>query len=177
MSDEIFISHKSNESDKALAEQFKRCLVLAGIPNESIFIAEELHPGEQWHPTILQALQTSQIFYLLYTDPSYDWDWCLFEAGYWLGIRTRENQGGKLICIHAGVGRPSPLDHWQDIHDEGDFAEHLMALFNSNPPLTFLNGRTFVGGVLPEIRQFWATLTLPQRKSGVPQRSNQKVWK
>lgn len=166
MANEIFISHKSTDSDRALAERFKQCLVLAGVPHESVFIAEELHPGGQWQPAILQALQSSQIFYLLYTDPSYDWDWCLFEAGYWLGIRASHVESGQLICINAGVGQPSPLDQWQDIHDETTFTQHLMDLFNRKPTLEFLSGRSFVGSVLPEAQKFWKTLSLPQRETG-----------
>lgn len=168
MANDIFISHKSSEIDRNLAAAFKHCLTLSGIPMDSIFVAEELRAGEDWQPAILKALQESTIFYLLYTDPSYDWDWCLFEAGYWLGIRAQENQPTALICINAGVGRPSPLDRWQDIHKDSDFLSHLISLFDRDPPFGFLNGRRFQGSALSVISKFWEELALPQRKSGSP---------
>lgn len=159
MSIDIFISHRSK--DQKLAKQFKLCLMCAGFPDTSIFIAEELHPGEPWHTGILQALQTSEIFYLLFTDPSYDWDWCLFEAGYWLGMRKQIDVGG-LICINAGVGRPSPLNSWEDIHTEEDLTAHLINLVNRNPPLTSLQGRsfgnTFTAMILTMVADFWKEL-------------------
>ena len=63
---------------------------------------------------------------MLYTDPSHDWDWCLFECGCFAAKRfTAEGDRYQLICVNSGSARLAPLQMWQDVSSR-DFFERLL---------------------------------------------------
>ncbi|HEX5243543.1 MAG TPA: toll/interleukin-1 receptor domain-containing protein, partial [Tepidisphaeraceae bacterium] len=82
----LFISHKS--ADRDLAKKFKDRLVILGFRDSEVYLAEEIQPGDSWHDDIMKALRESHALIFLYTDPSHDWDWCLFECGFFAGSKT-----------------------------------------------------------------------------------------
>ena len=60
-------------------------------------------------------MRASEVLIFLYTDPSFDWDWCLFECGFFAGLPDLDGRKRRLLCLNSGIGRPSPLDCWQDV--------------------------------------------------------------
>ncbi len=115
----VFISHKV--LDRQLVEYFRSQLLQLGLKVDQIFLSEETRPGADWNQEVLGAMQQSDMLVFIYTDPSYDWDWCLFECGYFAGLGPLDGRQRSLICINSGIGRPSPLNLWQDVSSEGAF--------------------------------------------------------
>ena len=108
----VFISHKGRDS--AAAEAIRRALKARGGNNLEIFVSERIRPGVQWPIQIWDNLKLADWLLLLYTDPSQDWDWCLFEAGFFAG-QSKEGDT-RLVCLHTtDAPPPMPLQHWQSV--------------------------------------------------------------
>ena len=108
----IFISHKVR--DRVAAEKIRRALKLSGGDNLEIFLSERIKAGAEWNKAIWDNLEMADWLLLLYTDPSEEWNWCLFEAGFF--AHRAKGAKGKLICLHTvDVPPPAPLQGWQSV--------------------------------------------------------------
>jgi hypothetical protein len=117
----IFLSHRSKD---ALAAGELRA-ILEGLDETGalrVIVSENIPKGEDWRVSIQKALVTADRFLLLYTDPSQKWDWCLYESGFFSGVRLQRPKAvAKFITLHAvDVEPPSPLSQWQTV--KGDVA-------------------------------------------------------
>jgi hypothetical protein len=124
----LFISHKSK--DKKAAEEIRGKLKDYGGDSLHVFISERIDAGQEWSAEIRENLENADYLLLLYTDPSEEWDWCLFEAGFFAG----GGKGGKtgLVCLHSTRDNPpKPLQQWQSVRvDEIDkMSNFLKKLF------------------------------------------------
>ena len=137
----IFISHKGK--DKEAAEKITYALELYGATNLKIFVSERISAGVPWAPEIYDKLKRADWLLLLYTDPSEEWDWCLFEAGFFAA--TIKDQQKRLICLHTLDDQPPlPIQEWQTVPvtDEKKMEEFLKLLFGEiNPTLANSKGR------------------------------------
>jgi hypothetical protein len=108
----IFISHKVK--DRVAAEEIRSGLSLYGGGSLNIFVSERIEAGVIWSQEIREHLKKANWLILLYTDPSEEWDWCLFEAGFFAGCA--EDEKCRLVCLHTmDVAPPSPLQRWQSV--------------------------------------------------------------
>jgi hypothetical protein len=116
----IFISYKSSR-DKRIAEKFRNLLHDILTPDEKnrldVFISSGIPKGEDWHEEIHEALRKCDCFILLYTDPTLEWTWCLYESGFYIGKRLDDGKPNrKLIVLHSpDTEPPSPLARWQAV--------------------------------------------------------------
>lgn len=110
----IFISHKLDE--KKVAEDIQNNLLKLGAGRMDIFLSEDIEFGEQWYDQIHQAIDRTDWFILLYTDPTLEWDWCLYEAGYF-SAKKHSLSEGRLICLTAGEESevPGPIANWKPV--------------------------------------------------------------
>jgi hypothetical protein len=150
----IFISHKSIDHD--LAIRFKDELVGLGLKDHEVFLAEEIHPGAEWSADILKALSDSHTLLLLYTDPSHDWDWCLFECGFFAGKQVTDEKRYQLICVNSGNARTAPLQMWQDVSSR-DALEGVLK--------QYCEGDEYFKGVNPDAA-----------RRGVSDKTAQELW-
>ena len=108
----VFISHKAK--DELAAEAIRKALKMRGGNSLEIFVSERIKAGSQWSEEIWKSLKRADWLLLLYTDPSQEWDWCLFEAGFFVG-QSREGDT-RLVCLHTTeVPPPMPVRHWQSV--------------------------------------------------------------
>jgi len=128
----IFFSHKRKDERMVLA--IKKDLETLGAGRLTLFLSEGIPFGEEWSEEIRRALKESDWLFLLYTDPVPDWDWCLFEAGYF-AAQAAQKQVGRLICLLcAGLEPPRPLRMWQAVKaTENDWVNLLRQLFGDSP--------------------------------------------
>jgi hypothetical protein len=107
---DIFISHKV-ETEGPLAKYIKEQLekVTGGPAGRlQVHISEDILRGKPWLEEIRTQLRQSHMLLLLFTDPTSDWDWCLFEAGLVWG------QGKPIVCLHHPDNEPpNQLQHLQ----------------------------------------------------------------
>jgi len=128
----VFISHKGK--DKAAAEEMGQALEVYGL---KIFVSARIRPGVQWPKEIWDNLWKADWLLLLYTDPSEEWDWCLFEAGFFAG--SGKGPESRLVCLHTeDVDPPMPVQHWQSVNitNANRLEQFLRDLFSGvNEPL------------------------------------------
>ncbi|MFO7876397.1 MAG: toll/interleukin-1 receptor domain-containing protein [Desulfovermiculus sp.] len=109
----VFISHKSKDKEaaKAIKKLFDNW---GGGKLLNVFISERIEAGQVWSKEVFDHLDKADYLILLYTDPSEEWDWCLFEAGFYAG-RANEDKT-YLVCLHSTQhSPPKPLQQWQSI--------------------------------------------------------------
>jgi hypothetical protein len=121
----IFLSHKSSD------EQYVRAIETVFRESDSRRVKVFSSPNEQdagndYRSAIAAQLKDSDCVILLYTDESLQWDWSLYECGYFHGhhrdefvVRAENDEpyiGRRLFIIHRkGVARPAPLENWESI--------------------------------------------------------------
>lgn len=110
----IFVSHKV--IDKEVAEKIKSRLIQYGSPQRmEIFLSEEIPIGEKWNEKVHIALKRADWLIFIYTDPSLEWDWCLYETGFFAG-KVKTNNSDRLVCLYAlDTKIPAPLRGWQAV--------------------------------------------------------------
>ena len=105
-----FLSHKVK--DKLKAEELKRLLTTSGGGKLELFLSStDIKGGGVWRRTILKNMMKSSFLILLYLNPDDNWDWCLFETGFFRGTKK-----GPLFCIHPPSSTvPPPLEDLQSV--------------------------------------------------------------
>jgi hypothetical protein len=114
----VFISHK--HEDHELAVEVKKAI--QGLNPKSIecFVSGvDITAGRDWRREIRSVLAKSHLLVLLFTAPSKNWDWCLFETG--LYTRFDRTEVRSVVCLFTpGETPPSPLTDLQGIPAEAD---------------------------------------------------------
>ena len=123
---EVFISHKHEDYEQAKALR----IALAGLArefvveleNESLrlpkfFLSEEIKKGKNYKKKLEKAISDTEIFILLYANPTKNWDWCLYETGRFAATRRKKD---LMIVLHHKDERPDPLKDEQSVKIEAD---------------------------------------------------------
>ena len=128
----IFISHK--HKDKLQAKKIKKELEDAA-GRIQIFLSQDIEAGEDWPEKIMKELERADWLILLYTDPTEEWDWCLFETGFFQGVARSKKCNSRLISLHSAASPPKPLKNWQSINMVKDevVERFLVPLFTESP--------------------------------------------
>src|SRR5436190_12486349 len=150
----IFISHKSK--DEAAAKELKR-LLDAHCRKIKAFLSCDLKclpGGTDWREGIHRALNEANWLILIYTTPGDNWDWCLYEAGYFAGRVNAAKAddappdpnamgaANSLLVLHPPhVQSTPPLSAWQSVVAEPRrLVEHFNSIFRVGDPLCHFKG-------------------------------------
>jgi hypothetical protein len=79
----------------------------------------DISAGMDWRREIRGALARSHLLLLLFTAPSKNWDWCLFETGLYTRFDKREVRA-VVSLFNPGQGVPSPLADLQGVPAKPD---------------------------------------------------------
>jgi hypothetical protein len=109
----VFISHK--HEDHALATAVTAAIESLNPELIDCFVSGvDIPAGVDWRREIRSVLAKSHALVLLFTAPSNNWDWCLYETG--LYTRFDENDVHSVICLFSpGGASPSPLADLQGV--------------------------------------------------------------
>jgi TIR domain-containing protein len=113
----VFISHKHD--DHALAVEVKNAIEGLGSSGliDCFVSGIDITAGMDWRREIRSVLARSHLLILLFTAPSKNWDWCLYETG--LYTRFDMTGVGSVVCLFdAGQASPSPLADLQGVPAE-----------------------------------------------------------
>ena len=106
----IFISHKHDDHDAA-----ERLAEVLGSVDEQIkcFVSgSHLIAGTDWNAAIRTQLMESHLLVLVFTEPSKNWDWCLYEAGLFMSLGNEHS----VVCLNRPDGEsPRPLKALQGV--------------------------------------------------------------
>ena len=130
MSDlKIFISHKMPK-DGVAALLIGQLIASNSGSKIEIILAETFQKGGRLTPEITAAIQSADIFILLYTGEDEDWGYCLLEAGQFQATITNANRR-SIVVLHApGVDVPKPLTEYISVPvSEDNLFEFLRQLY------------------------------------------------
>lgn len=113
----IFISHKHEDHALAMTvrEAFHSLNAGNDAPRIECFVSGvDIAAGTDWDRQIRRELSHSHLLVLLFTNPSHNWDWCLFETG--LFTRFETDDVHSVVCIFGpGQEPPRPLARLQGV--------------------------------------------------------------
>jgi hypothetical protein len=110
----VFVSHKHDDHD--FADTVKKTLEhLSGSGRIECFVSgSDLSAGSDWNAKIRSQLLKSHLLVLLFTEPSQNWDWCLYEAGLFSSLGAAEDP--SVVCLYHPQGAsPRPLSNLQGV--------------------------------------------------------------
>jgi TIR domain len=109
----IFVSHK--HEDHELAMTVRAALQRLGDGKIECFVSGvDISAGADWNRQIKARLAQSHLLVLLFTSPSQNWDWCLYEAG--LFTRFDVEDVSAIVCLfNPETGSPRPLANLQGV--------------------------------------------------------------
>jgi hypothetical protein len=108
----IFISHKHD--DHGFADTVAKALGGLTGTIECFVSGSNIDAGTDWNEEIRQALARSHLLLLLFTSPSQNWDWCLYEAG--LYTRFQDDDVASVVSLYPPDGSaPRPLGNLQGV--------------------------------------------------------------
>ena len=108
----VFISHKHD--DHAFADTVAAALCGLTGTIECFVSGADIGAGTDWNDEIRQALFRSHLLLLLFTNPSSNWDWCLYEAG--LYTRFQEEHVCSVVSMFDPErSAPRPLSNLQGV--------------------------------------------------------------
>ena len=109
----VFISHKHD--DHELADDVKHAIESLNKKVIECFVSGiDITAGMDWRREIRGALARSHMLLLLFTAPSKNWDWCLYETG--LYTRFDKADVRAVVCLfNPGKAAPSPLADLQGV--------------------------------------------------------------
>ena len=98
----IFISHKHEDERTAIG--LKAAIERYGAGRVQIFLSEDTPTGSNWINWIQKSLSKSNLFILVFTDASRNWDWPLYEAGLFTRLDDIEGRPWKCSVQEMVIG-------------------------------------------------------------------------
>jgi hypothetical protein len=94
-------------------------------------LSEQIEKGDIWRKEIERKLREANCLLLLYTDSSYDWTWCMYEAILYDELVSKPDpENRRLYCIHyPGSPPPDPLQKFQTVKSTSDDISKWLAHF------------------------------------------------
>src|SRR4051812_38086830 len=86
----IFISHRAKDLDSAhvlkdILRELLRCEVCVST-------SPEPYRGRDWQACLRNALGNVAVFIFIMADQNENWDWCLYEVGFFEAITRSSNE-------------------------------------------------------------------------------------
>ena len=92
------------------------------MDNVSFFFSEQITKGALWRDFIKNEIASSDHLLLIYTNPSEDWSWCLYEIVLFDEIVSRADPDKhRIYCLHfSDSSLPDALQQFQGISSRAD---------------------------------------------------------
>lgn len=129
----VFISHK--QPDEASAIAIRDALAQFSGDLEFFISGDNINAGEDWQARLRTELRDSDLLLLLFTEPTRDWDWCLYEVGLFTTLEGDVEE--PVVCIYPPDGEPpSPLLSLQGVPGTLDSALSFVRSFITTTDIT-----------------------------------------
>src|SRR4030095_5403636 len=121
----VCVSHKHDDHKCAVTvkTELER---LGGSGRIECFVSgSDLFAGSDWATKIRAPLLKSHLLVLLFTEPSQNWDWCLYEAGLFSSLGAAEDL--SVVCLYHPQGAsPRPLSNLQGVLVQDDAVQRFL---------------------------------------------------
>jgi hypothetical protein len=104
----VFISYRSQDPDKSLAEDFYKALEAAG--HQPFMAAKSIRLGENWPQRVDQELEQADYFLLLLSEKSVASEMVTEEVRRARELRNRNNGKPRILPIRVCFPRTSPVE-------------------------------------------------------------------
>ncbi|MEP7112106.1 MAG: toll/interleukin-1 receptor domain-containing protein [Ilumatobacteraceae bacterium] len=108
----VFISHK--HEDHELATTVDKALRSVSSSVECFVSGANIGAGTDWNREIRESLKRSHLVVLLFTNPTQNWDWCLYEAGLFTRL-DEEDVHAVVSLFHPEGSAPRVLQNLQGV--------------------------------------------------------------
>lgn len=133
----VFVSHKDEDRDIALTI---KDLLEKFAPNRLEFFisGENIFAGEDWQERIKEELRKSRLLLLLFTEPTKNWDWCLFEAGLFTPLLADDDRR-RIVCLYPpNSAGPRPLSNLQGVEASVETMSTFLEQFFRSDAITHI---------------------------------------
>jgi hypothetical protein len=134
----IFISHKMPK-DSDTTSSIGQLIATHSGNKIKINLAEDFRKGSQLSSDITKAIQTADIFLLLYTGEDQDWGYCLLEAGQFQASLGSDAKRSIVVFHDPDISVPQAL------------SEFISVPITENPVFEFLKQLYVDTGVFPDV--------------------------
>ena len=112
----VFVSRRTVDR-KVFGEEILGELMTLAAARLTFFDARGIPPAANWKETIGENLEEASLFFLLLTGPpDANFNWLLYEAGWFKGLSLTEGQHGMIVClVPKGRKVPDQLDDLQAV--------------------------------------------------------------
>ncbi len=119
----VFMSHKHDDHFVAMA--VKKVLEDLSSRIECFVSGSDISAGTDWNVEIRAQLLKSHLLILLFTEPSRNWDWCLYEAGLFTSLGVTDEHA--VVCLYRPhAGSPRPLSNLQGVPVEAEAVQRFL---------------------------------------------------
>jgi hypothetical protein len=125
----LFFSHKVKDD---VSTNSIKDLIDARFERVRCFMSKNIEKGTNWRQAIADELTGSSFLVLVFTDPTEDWAWCLYETGFFDALTRIPNKllGRRIYCLHHSSNPPpSPIADLQatkvNLADVSDWLKDL----------------------------------------------------
>jgi len=128
----VFLSHKVK--DAKVTNSIKR-LLSRNTENVDFFVSEGIEKGANWRKSIADHLNSSSFLVLVFTDPNDDWEWCLYETGFFdaLSQIPSNTQPRRIYCLHHDShDPPAPIADLQSVPANKESVSQWLTEFFGN---------------------------------------------
>jgi hypothetical protein len=110
----IFISHKLQSRDRA--KEIAGALSAFGVHRIRMHYSGKYAAGINYRQQIETDLTAASWLILLYEGPQFEWDWCLFEIGFFTAKMQGSKKDPRLICLHSPEYQvPGPIENFNSL--------------------------------------------------------------
>jgi hypothetical protein len=129
----VFISHK--KFDEASAKAIRDQLAQFSGDLQFFISGDSIHAGEDWHARLRSELRDSDLLLLLFTEPTREWDWCLYEVGLFTDLESEVDE--PVVCIYPPDAEPpSPIGSLQGVPGELESTANFVRSFIKTTDIT-----------------------------------------
>lgn len=95
-------------------------------------MSQDIPRGQKWRDWIVEQLKDTDLLIFLFSGPSRNWQWCLYEIGLFTPLSDRVRR--PIVCIHPpGEAPPDPIDDLQSVPcDEENLFHFLQGFFDGD---------------------------------------------
>jgi hypothetical protein len=110
----VFISHKLQSSDRA--REIAVALSAFGGSRIRMHYSGKYEVGLNYRQQIEKDLTEASWLILFYEGPAFEWDWCLFEIGFFTAKMRDSRKDPRLICLHDPEHEvPAPIQDFNSL--------------------------------------------------------------